>query len=89
MAVEYYEPCGSEVTYLEVASAVKEQYPGMEMVSRLSSTGALEINGHLAFFKLENGFPNEKDLSTCNAGKTPGSLCPYNECIIPFPISAL
>lgn len=33
------EPCGFEATYLELASAVKEQYPGIEIESRLGSTG--------------------------------------------------
>uniref|UniRef100_A0A8C0E3N5 Migration and invasion enhancer 1 n=1 Tax=Balaenoptera musculus TaxID=9771 RepID=A0A8C0E3N5_BALMU len=81
IVVEYCEPCGFEATYLELASAVKEQYPGIEIESRLGGTGAfeIEINGQLVFSKLENGgFPYEKDVSTCNAGKTPGSPCPYN-----------
>ncbi|XP_066119827.1 migration and invasion enhancer 1 isoform X1 [Saccopteryx bilineata] len=59
------EPCGFEATYLELASAVKEQYPGIEIESRLGGTGAfeIEINGQLVFSKLENGgFPYEKDL---------------------------
>ena len=33
------EPCGFEATYLELASAVKEQYPGIEIESRLGGTG--------------------------------------------------
>lgn len=33
------EPCGFESTYLELASAVKEQYPGIEIESRLGGTG--------------------------------------------------
>uniref|UniRef100_A0A8C3VS44 Migration and invasion enhancer 1 n=1 Tax=Catagonus wagneri TaxID=51154 RepID=A0A8C3VS44_9CETA len=81
IVVEYCEPCGFEATYLELASAVKEQYPGIEIESRLGGTGAfeIEINGQLVFSKLENGgFPYEKDVSTCNVGKTPGSPCPHN-----------
>ncbi|KAM8816748.1 migration and invasion enhancer 1 isoform 1-T1 [Rhynchonycteris naso] len=65
IVVEYCEPCGFEATYLELASAVKEQYPGIEVESRLGGTGAfeIEINGQLVFSKLENGgFPYEKDL---------------------------
>uniref|UniRef100_A0A8C8Z5M7 Migration and invasion enhancer 1 n=1 Tax=Prolemur simus TaxID=1328070 RepID=A0A8C8Z5M7_PROSS len=72
------EPCGFEATYLELASAVKEQYPGIEIESRLGGTGAfeIEINGQLVFSKLENGgFPYEKDVSICSVRRTPGS--PY------------
>ncbi|XP_016057756.1 PREDICTED: migration and invasion enhancer 1 isoform X1 [Miniopterus natalensis] len=78
IVVEYCEPCGFEATYLELASAVKEQYPGIEIESRLGGTGAfeIEINGQLVFSKLENGgFPYEKDVSICNVGSAPGSLC--------------
>ncbi|XP_045382342.1 migration and invasion enhancer 1 isoform X1 [Lemur catta] len=78
IVVEYCEPCGFEATYLELASAVKEQYPGIEIESRLGGTGAfeIEINGQLVFSKLENGgFPYEKDVSICSVGRTPGS--PY------------
>lgn len=39
IVVEYCEPCGFEATYLELASAVKEQYPGIEIESRLGGTG--------------------------------------------------
>ncbi|XP_023060024.1 migration and invasion enhancer 1 isoform X1 [Piliocolobus tephrosceles] len=70
--VEYCEPCGFEATYLELASAVKEQYPGIEIESRLGGTGAfeIEINGQLVFSKLENGgFPYEKDGSRCPGQK--------------------
>lgn len=35
------EPCGFEATYLELASAVKEQYPGIEIESRLGGTGEI------------------------------------------------
>uniref|UniRef100_A0A8C0BKA0 Migration and invasion enhancer 1 n=1 Tax=Buteo japonicus TaxID=224669 RepID=A0A8C0BKA0_9AVES len=59
------EPCGFEPTYQELASAVKEEYPDIEIESRLGGTGAfeIEINGQLVFSKLENGgFPYEKDL---------------------------
>uniref|UniRef100_A0A8B9YJ13 Migration and invasion enhancer 1 n=1 Tax=Bos mutus grunniens TaxID=30521 RepID=A0A8B9YJ13_BOSMU len=79
IVVEYCEPCGFEATYLELASAVKEQYPGIEIESRLGGTGAfeIEINGQLVFSKLENGgFPYEKDVSTCNTGNNPSSACP-------------
>ncbi|NXX14317.1 MIEN1 protein, partial [Podargus strigoides] len=61
------EPCGFEPTYQELASAVKEEYPDIEIESRLGGTGAfeIEINGQLVFSKLENGgFPYEKDVST-------------------------
>ncbi|XP_045432372.1 migration and invasion enhancer 1-like [Pipistrellus kuhlii] len=64
ISVEYCEPCGFEVTYLELASTVKEQYPVIEIESRLGGTGAFEIriNGQLVFSKLENGgFPYKKD----------------------------
>ncbi|NXV80359.1 MIEN1 protein, partial [Atlantisia rogersi] len=60
------EPCGFEPTYQELASAVKEEYPDIEIESRLGGTGAfeIEINGQLVFSKLENGgFPYEKDVS--------------------------
>ncbi|NXL52661.1 MIEN1 protein, partial [Podilymbus podiceps] len=60
------EPCGFESTYQELASAVKEEYPDIEIESRLGGTGAfeIEINGQLVFSKLENGgFPYEKDVS--------------------------
>nr|XP_037849041.1 migration and invasion enhancer 1 isoform X1 [Chlorocebus sabaeus] len=73
------EPCGFEATYLELASAVKEQYPGIEIESRLGGTGAfeIEINGQLVFSKLENGgFPYEKDVSICSVGRTSGSSYP-------------
>ncbi|XP_015741353.1 migration and invasion enhancer 1 [Coturnix japonica] len=63
--VEYCEPCGFGATYEELASAVKEEYPDIEIESRLGGTGAfeIEINGQLVFSKLENGgFPYEKDL---------------------------
>lgn len=33
------KPCGFEATYLELASAVKEEYPGIEIESRLGGTG--------------------------------------------------
>ncbi|KFV61058.1 Migration and invasion enhancer 1, partial [Dryobates pubescens] len=51
------EPCGFEATYQELASAVKEEYPDIEIESRLGGTGAfeIEINGQLVFSKLENG----------------------------------
>ncbi|KAM7081694.1 migration and invasion enhancer 1 [Ciconia maguari] len=65
IVVEYCEPCGFEPTYQELASAVKEEYPDIEIESRLGGTGAfeIEINGQLVFSKLENGgFPYEKDL---------------------------
>uniref|UniRef100_A0A671F5Y7 Migration and invasion enhancer 1 n=1 Tax=Rhinolophus ferrumequinum TaxID=59479 RepID=A0A671F5Y7_RHIFE len=81
IVVEYCEPCGFESTYLELASAVKEQYPGIEIESRLGGTGAfeIEINGQLVFSKLENGgFPYEKDVSICHVGSTPWSPYPYN-----------
>lgn len=59
-------PCQNDLgVSLELASAVKEQYPGIEIESRLGGTGAfeIEINGQLVFSKLENGgFPYEKDL---------------------------
>uniref|UniRef100_A0A674IZ88 Migration and invasion enhancer 1 n=1 Tax=Terrapene triunguis TaxID=2587831 RepID=A0A674IZ88_9SAUR len=58
-------PCGFESTYLELASAVKEEYPDIEIESRLGGKGTfeIEINGQLVFSKLENGgFPYEKDL---------------------------
>ncbi|XP_068775541.1 migration and invasion enhancer 1 isoform X3 [Struthio camelus] len=64
IVVEYCEPCGFEPTYQELASAVKEEYPDIEIESRLGGTGAfeIEINGQLVFSKLENGgFPYEKD----------------------------
>ncbi|RMC01420.1 hypothetical protein DUI87_21859 [Hirundo rustica rustica] len=59
------EPCGFEATYQELASAVRDEYPDIEIESRLGGTGAfeIEINGQLVFSKLENGgFPYEKDL---------------------------
>uniref|UniRef100_A0A8C9ESL2 Migration and invasion enhancer 1 n=1 Tax=Pavo cristatus TaxID=9049 RepID=A0A8C9ESL2_PAVCR len=59
------EPCGFGATYEELASAVREEYPDIEIESRLGGTGAfeIEINGQLVFSKLENGgFPYEKDL---------------------------
>uniref|UniRef100_A0A8V1A258 Migration and invasion enhancer 1 n=1 Tax=Gallus gallus TaxID=9031 RepID=A0A8V1A258_CHICK len=62
--VEYCEPCGFGATYEELASAVREEYPDIEIESRLGGTGAfeIEINGQLVFSKLENGgFPYEKD----------------------------
>ncbi|XP_019362762.1 PREDICTED: migration and invasion enhancer 1 [Gavialis gangeticus] len=65
IVVEYCEPCGFESTYQELASAVKEEYPDIEIESRLGGKGAfeIEINGQLVFSKLENGgFPYEKDL---------------------------
>nr|KAF6292184.1 migration and invasion enhancer 1 [Pipistrellus kuhlii] len=81
IVVEYCEPCGFEATYLELASAVKEQYPGIEIESRLGGTGAfeIEINGQLVFSKLENGgFPYEKDVSICHVGSAPVSPCPHS-----------
>ncbi|KAL2295284.1 hypothetical protein Nmel_018447 [Mimus melanotis] len=68
IVVEYCEPCGFEATYQELASAVRDEYPDIEIESRLGGTGAfeIEINGQLVFSKLENGgFPYEKDVSTC------------------------
>ncbi|XP_005139838.1 migration and invasion enhancer 1 [Melopsittacus undulatus] len=65
IVVEYCEPCGFGPTYQELASAVREEYPDIEIESRLGGTGAfeIEINGTLVFSKLENGgFPYEKDL---------------------------
>ncbi|XP_020654952.1 migration and invasion enhancer 1 [Pogona vitticeps] len=65
IVVEYCKPCGFESAYLELANAVKEEYPDVEIESRLGGTGAfeIEINGQLVFSKLENGgFPYEKDL---------------------------
>ncbi|XP_060637051.1 migration and invasion enhancer 1 [Anolis sagrei] len=65
IVVEYCKPCGFESAYLELANAVKEEYPDVEIDSRLGGTGAfeIEINGQLVFSKLENGgFPYEKDL---------------------------
>lgn len=35
------EPCGFEATYLELASAVKEEYPGIEIESRHGGTGEI------------------------------------------------
>uniref|UniRef100_A0A2K5S4R7 Migration and invasion enhancer 1 n=1 Tax=Cebus imitator TaxID=2715852 RepID=A0A2K5S4R7_CEBIM len=72
-------PAGGPATYLELASAVKEQYPGIEIESRLGGTGTfeIEINGQLVFSKLENGgFPYEKDVSICSVGRTSGSPTP-------------
>uniref|UniRef100_A0A674HIC8 Migration and invasion enhancer 1 n=14 Tax=Passeriformes TaxID=9126 RepID=A0A674HIC8_TAEGU len=66
IVVEYCEPCGFEATYQELASAVRDEYPDIEIESRLGGTGAfeIEINGQLVFSKLENGgFPYEKDVS--------------------------
>lgn len=40
------EPCGFEATYLELANAVKEEYPGIEIESRLGGTG--EARGRAA-----------------------------------------
>ncbi|XP_053510763.1 migration and invasion enhancer 1 isoform X1 [Artibeus jamaicensis] len=34
LVVEFCEPCGFEAAYLELESAVKEQYPGIEVESR-------------------------------------------------------
>uniref|UniRef100_A0A8C3MPJ1 Migration and invasion enhancer 1 n=1 Tax=Geospiza parvula TaxID=87175 RepID=A0A8C3MPJ1_GEOPR len=65
IVVEYCEPCGFEATYQELANAVRDEYPDIEIESRLGGTGAfeIEINGQLVFSKLENGgFPYEKDL---------------------------
>ncbi|XP_038610328.1 LOW QUALITY PROTEIN: migration and invasion enhancer 1 [Tachyglossus aculeatus] len=66
LVVEYCEPCGFEATYLELASAVKEENPDIDIQPRPGGgTGAfeIEINGQLVFSKLENGgFPYEKDL---------------------------
>ncbi|NXM26698.1 MIEN1 protein, partial [Oxyruncus cristatus] len=65
------EPCGFEPTYQELASAVRDEYPDIEIESRLGGTGAfeIEINGQLVFSKLENGgFPYEKDVSNCSGG---------------------
>jgi len=90
IVVEYCEPCGFEATYLELASAVKEQYPGIEIESRLGGTGAfeIEINGQLVFSKLENGgFPYEKDVSIYNVGRPRSNLpLPW---IIPFHVCPL
>ncbi|XP_006155964.1 migration and invasion enhancer 1 isoform X2 [Tupaia chinensis] len=81
IVVEYCEPCGFEATYLELASAVKEQYPGIEIESRLGGTGAfeIEINGQLVFSKLENGgFPYEKDATSlpCSSLRPSGGPVP-------------
>uniref|UniRef100_A0A7N4NW21 Migration and invasion enhancer 1 n=1 Tax=Sarcophilus harrisii TaxID=9305 RepID=A0A7N4NW21_SARHA len=80
IVVEYCKPCGFESTYLELASAVKEEYPGIEIESRLGGTGAfeIEINGQLVFSKLENGgFPYEKDVSSSGEGMMGGFVpCP-------------
>uniref|UniRef100_A0A8C3SP93 Migration and invasion enhancer 1 n=1 Tax=Chelydra serpentina TaxID=8475 RepID=A0A8C3SP93_CHESE len=65
LPLDLCSPCGFESTYLELASAVKEEYPDIEIESRLGGKGAfeIEINGQLIFSKLENGgFPYEKDL---------------------------
>ncbi|XP_034992537.1 migration and invasion enhancer 1 [Zootoca vivipara] len=65
IVVEYCKPCGFESAYLELENAVKEEFPDVEIESRLGGTGAfeIEINGQLIFSKLENGgFPYEKDL---------------------------
>uniref|UniRef100_A0A8C3BII1 Migration and invasion enhancer 1 n=1 Tax=Cairina moschata TaxID=8855 RepID=A0A8C3BII1_CAIMO len=70
------EPCGFEATYQELASAVREEYPDIQIESRLGGTGAfeIEINGQLVFSKLENGgFPYEKDVST--------PRCPPRGCV--------
>uniref|UniRef100_A0A8C6R8B0 Migration and invasion enhancer 1 n=1 Tax=Nannospalax galili TaxID=1026970 RepID=A0A8C6R8B0_NANGA len=91
IVVEYCEPCGFEATYLELASAVKEEYPGIEIESRLGGTGAfeIEINGQLVFSKLENGgFPYEKDVSICSIGGTPRTHHPP-QCITLFHTSTL
>ncbi|NXU93276.1 MIEN1 protein, partial [Xiphorhynchus elegans] len=64
------EPCGFEPTYQELASAVRDEYPDIEIDSGLAlcvPSGAfeIEINGQLVFSKLENGgFPYEKDVSS-------------------------
>ncbi|KAJ6660688.1 hypothetical protein lerEdw1_017685 [Lerista edwardsae] len=68
--VEYCKPCGFESAYLELANAVKEEYPDMQFFLQkqqiaffLSGAFEIEINGQLIFSKLENGgFPYEKDL---------------------------
>ncbi|XP_074705507.1 migration and invasion enhancer 1 isoform X1 [Strix aluco] len=82
IVVEYCEPCGFEPTYQELASAVKEEYPDIEIESRLGGTGAfeIEINGQLVFSKLENGgFPYEKDLhpSSTEASRSHRVLFPF------------
>ncbi|KAM6233972.1 migration and invasion enhancer 1 isoform 1-T1 [Spheniscus humboldti] len=82
IVVEYCEPCGFEPTYQELASAVKEEYPDIEIESRLGGTGAfeIEINGQLVFSKLENGgFPYEKDLcpSSGDASRSRRALFPF------------
>uniref|UniRef100_A0A670JNZ3 Selenoprotein W n=1 Tax=Podarcis muralis TaxID=64176 RepID=A0A670JNZ3_PODMU len=45
------KPCGFESAYLELENAVKEEFPDVEIESRLGGTGAfeIEINGQLIF----------------------------------------
>ncbi|KAH0626876.1 hypothetical protein JD844_002152 [Phrynosoma platyrhinos] len=65
LMVEYCKPCGFESAYLELANAVKEEYPdaGAEVPCEKRGAFEIEINGQLIFSKLENGgFPYEKDL---------------------------
>ncbi|OXB63661.1 hypothetical protein ASZ78_008976 [Callipepla squamata] len=49
--VEYCEPCGFGATYEELASAVREEYPDIEIESRLGGT---------AIRRARNGEPLEK-----------------------------
>ena len=43
LVVEFCELCGFEVAYLELESAMKEQYPGIEIESHTGGPGAFEI----------------------------------------------
>ncbi|XP_069490839.1 migration and invasion enhancer 1 [Ambystoma mexicanum] len=65
IVVEYCKHCGFESHYLELESAVKEEFPDVVIESRCGETGTFEIkiNGQIVFSKLElGGFPYEKDL---------------------------
>uniref|UniRef100_A0A8C5QTP8 Migration and invasion enhancer 1 n=1 Tax=Leptobrachium leishanense TaxID=445787 RepID=A0A8C5QTP8_9ANUR len=66
IVVEYCEPCGFKSHYDELESAVREEYPDVNIKSCPGDKmGAFEIliNEQLVFSKLERGgFPYEKDL---------------------------
>lgn len=56
------EPCGFEATYLELASAVKEQYPGIEIDLQ-------QPPAHLCLALLLAGLPGAPAASFLRAGQ--------------------
>ncbi|XP_044794946.1 migration and invasion enhancer 1 isoform X2 [Bubalus kerabau] len=78
IVVEYCEPCGFEATYLELASAVKEQYPGIEIESRLGGTG--DTASHSTSLPSSSLRPSEEPVTENPSKRSPTAALLVSSC---------